>query len=172
MAANPNWARWIFASVATEMKQLADAHDLDSLIEHLDERTDEFIKSPDRAEIRITGPFDNELSKGYHRIIVDINVLLTSIYGGQNKNPYAIIDFAGLFQWRMGQPFPVWNYGKGVGEFNDPDIGTRVQTFLGCLLPIGGKNASIKVQHFGQTDKVDKLKQSVVDARYSIDLEE
>lgn len=172
MAANPNWARWVFASCAYELKTLATSANLAALVEHLDERSDAFMDAPDRVEIRITGPFDQEISKGYHKVIVDLNVLLTSNYGGANKNPYAIIDFAGLFQWRMGQPFPIWNYGKGVGEFNDPDIDTRVQTFLGCLLPVAGKNASIKIQHFGQTDKVDKLKQSVVDARYSIDLEE
>jgi hypothetical protein len=172
MAANPNWARWIFGSIATEMKQLAQAHDLAALIEHLDERTDDFIKSPDRVEIRITGPFDSELSKGYHRLNVDINVLLTSIYGGEKKNPYDILTFAGLFQKRMGEPFPIYNYGKGVGEYNDPNLLTQEQVFLGCLLPLGGKGNAIKVFNFGQTDKVDKLKQSVVDGRYTIDLEE
>jgi hypothetical protein len=171
MAFDPKWPRYIFASCAYEMRQLATAHELPLLIEHLDDRTDAFMQAPNRAEARITGPFEQEQSKGYHHLLVDMNVLLTSIYGGQKKNPYDIIDFGGLFQERMGQPFPVWNYGLGVGEYNDPDSMTRVQTFLGCLLPIPGKNATIKLQHFGQTDKTDKLKQSVVDARYYIDLD-
>jgi hypothetical protein len=172
MAANPNWARWMFSSVATELRTLAEDNNLACLVEHLDERTDAFMKAPDRVEIRITGPFDQALSKGYHRSILDVNVLLTSIYGGQKKNALDILKFAGLYQERMGEPFPVYNYGTEVGEFNDPDVMTRQQIFLGCLLPIAGKNNSVKVFNFGQTDKVDKLKQSVVDVRLSIDLEE
>lgn len=172
MAANPNWAKWMFASVAYELKLVATNANLAALVEHLDDRSDAFMKEPDRVEIRITGPFDQEISKGFHRSTLDVNVLLTSNYGGQAKNALKIIKFAGLFQARMGLPFPVYNYGIEVGEFNDPDTNTRQQVFLGCLLPIGGKNNSVKMFHFGQTDKVDKLKQSVVDARYTIELEE
>jgi hypothetical protein len=172
MAANPNWARWMFSSVAYELKLVATNTNLAALVEHLDERTDAFMEAPDRVEIRITGPFDQEISKGFHRSILDANVLLTSIYGGQKKNALDILKYAGLFQARMGLPIPVYNYGTEVGEFNDPDLMTRQQVFIGCLLPIGGKNNSIKVFNFGQTDKVDKLKQSVVDARYIIELEE
>ena len=85
MAANPNWARWIFHSVADYLKEVATDADLPVLIEHFDERTAAFERATDKAEIRITGPFDQELSKGYHRIYVDVNVLLTSRYDGPEE---------------------------------------------------------------------------------------
>jgi hypothetical protein len=62
MSANANWARWIFASVADHLKYVATATDLPVLVEHLDERTPQFSKATDRAEIRITGPFSQEIS--------------------------------------------------------------------------------------------------------------
>ena len=85
MAANANWARWIFHSVADYLKEVATDADLPVLIEHFDERTAAFEHAGDKAEIRITGPFDQELSKGYHRIYVDANVLLTSRYDRQEE---------------------------------------------------------------------------------------
>lgn len=140
------------------------------LVEHLDERTDAFIKSADRAEIRITGPFDQEISKGYHRVWVDANILLTSRYDGGAKNANDILKYAGLFQQAMSGPIPIWNYGHEAGDYVDADPQTQV--FLGCLLPRPGRSESVRVSHFGQTDKTDKLKQSSVDTRYVTYLEE
>ncbi len=87
---------------------------------------------PIRAEIRITGPFDQELSKGYHRIYVDVNVLLTSRYDGQ-KNAATILKYAGLFHEAMSEPIPVWNFGGEPGDYVEDDPETQV--FLGCLNP-------------------------------------
>ncbi len=178
MAANPNWARWIFHSVADHMKQVATTASLPVLVEHFDERTAAFERATDKAEIRITGPFDQELSKGYHRIYVDVNVLLTSRYDGATKNAATILKYAGLFHEAMSEPIPVWNFGGEPGDYveddpdnpNDPNLLTQV--FLGCLIPRPGKNESVRVMHFGQLDMVDKLKQSEVDARYVMELTE
>lgn len=170
MAADPNWSRWIFASVAFKLKAVATEANLAVLVEHLDERSDAFMKATDRVEIRITGPFTQELSKGSFRIWVDANVLLTSRYDGSAKNAYDILKFAGLFHEAMDSPIPVWNYGPEPGDYLDSDPNTQV--FIGCLLPRPGTNDSIRVFNFGQTDKVDKLKQSAVDARYVMYLEE
>jgi hypothetical protein len=170
MAANPNWSRWIFHSVADYLKQVATEASLPVLIEHFDERTAQFEHASDRAEIRITGPFDQELSKGYHRIYVDVNVLLTSRYDGAKKNAATILKYAGLFHEAMSLPIPVWNFGGEPGDYvaSDPDT----QVHLGCLVPRPGNNNSIRVLHFGQLDKVDKIKQTAVDARYVLYLNE
>ena len=55
MSANPNWARWVFASVATYLKEVALEAELTAIVEGLDDRTTEFMEAPDRCEIRITG---------------------------------------------------------------------------------------------------------------------
>jgi len=170
MSANPNWARWIFHSVAYSLKEVAKDANLPVLIEHFDERTATFERASDRAEIRITGPFDQELSKGYHRVYVDVNVLLTSRYDGGAKNAATILKYAGLFHEAMSQPIPVWNYGGEPGDYVADDNSTHVH--LGCLLPRPGNNNSIRVLHFGQLDKVDKIKQTAVDARYVLELTE
>ncbi len=170
MAANPNWARWIFHSVADYLKDVATDASLPVLIEHFDERTSAFERATDRAEIRITGPFDQELSKGYHRIYVDVNVLLTSRYDGAQKNAATILKYAGLFHEAMSEPIPVWNFGGEPGDY-DEDV-PATQVFLGCLIPRPGKNESVRVMHFGQLDNVDKLKQSEVDARYIMEITE
>lgn len=164
MAMNPNWDRWMFASVAYALKEVAEDADLAVLVEHLDERTDAFMQAPDRVEIRITGPFTQEISKGYYRVWLDANVLLTSRYDGAAKNGYDILRYAGLFQARMSSPIAIWNYGSEDGDFVDGDEGTQIN--LGCFLPRSGKNDSIRAFNFGQTDKTDKLKQTAVDARY------
>ena len=167
MAANPNWARWIFHSVADYLKEVATDADLPVLIEHFDERTAAFERAGDKAEIRITGPFDQELSKGYHRIFVDANVLLTSRYEG-NKNAATILKYAGLFHEAMSGPIPVWNFGGEPGDYVEGDESTQV--FIGCLTSRPGKNESVRVMNFGQLDKVDKIKQTEIDARYVMDL--
>lgn len=164
MSANPNWARWVFASVAHKLKLVATNHSLAVLVDHLDERTDAFMKASDRCEIRVTGPFSQELSEGYHRLWVDCNVLLTSRYDGQRKNAMSIIKLAGLFQEAMSSPIPIWNYGNESGDYIEDDEATHI--FLGCLLPRPGNSEGTKVFHFGQADKTDKLKQTMIDARY------
>ncbi len=179
MAANPNWARWIFHSVASQLKDVATEAHLPCLVEHFDERTAAFERATDRAEIRITGPFDQELSKGYHRIYVDVNVLLTSRYDGAGKNAATILKNAGLFHEAMSEPIPVWNFGGEPGDYveaidpddpDDPNLATQV--FLGCLTPRPGRNDSVRVMNFGQLDNVDKIKQTEVDARFVMELTE
>jgi len=164
MSANPNWTRWIFASVAYALKSVAQENDLAVLVEQLDERTTEFMQATDKVEIRITGPFSQELSKGSFRIWVDANVLLQSRYDGAAKNANDIFKFAGLFHEAMDGPIPVWNYGVEPGDYVDSDPETQV--FIGCLLPRPGNSESVKVFHFGQSTATDKLKESMVDARY------
>lgn len=164
MPANPNWARWIFASTAYALKKVATDASLPVLVEHLDERTQAFMEAPDRAEIRITGPFTTELSHGCFRIFLDANVLLWSRYDGKVKNQYNLLKNAGLFHERMDSPIAVWNYGSLAGDYQDADPSTQV--FLGCLRPKPGRSESIKVFNFGQVDKIDKVKQTAVDAKF------
>jgi hypothetical protein len=168
--ANKNWARWIFASVADCLKQVAIAQNLPVLVEHLDERTETFMAATDRVEIRITGPFIREVSKGYYQIHVSVNVLLTSRYDSDQKNAYSILKYAGSFQEAMDAPISVWNFGGEPGDYEEDDPATQV--FLGCLNPSPGRNESVRVLNFGQIDPVDKIKQTEVDARYVMELTE
>jgi hypothetical protein len=170
MPANPNWTRWIFTSVAYALKAVATNADLAVLVEHLDERSPAFLDASDRVEIRITGPFSQEQSKGYFRLWVDVNVIIESRYDGSVKNATDILKIAGMFQNAMDQTFGIWNYGNEPGDYVDDDPSTHV--FIGCLEPRSGNADSIRVLHFGQSPPPDKLKTSMVDARYVMYLDD
>ncbi len=168
MPADANWPRYIFASVATYLKTIAADNSLPAIVEGLDERTDKYMESTDRAEIRVNGPYSQELSKDYFRLWVDVNVLLTSRMDAK-KNGYEIQRFSGIFLSAMDRPIPVWNYGKQPGDFVEADPDTQIH--LGCLSPRPATSESIKVLHFGQVEKTDRVKQSIVDARYVMFME-
>jgi len=160
-AANPNWARWVFASVATYLKGVAESENLLCLVEGLDERTTEFMASSDRCEVRITGPFTREVSRNYFKVEVVANVLFTSTFG-EAKNQYDILKTIGIFHEAMDGAIAVYRYGEDPGD--DEDV------LVGCLTPASGRNDSVRVLHFGQVDLTTKVKQSMVDARYVMEI--
>ena len=94
MSVDPNWARWVFASLATLLKGVAEDCNLPVIVEGLDERTTAFMEATDRVEIRITGPFTRDLSRNYYELSVDANALFVSRYEG-GKNQYAILQAVG-----------------------------------------------------------------------------
>ena len=124
MAVNPNWARWAFASVATFLKQLAEDAGIPALVEGLDERTTAYMESPQRVEIRMSGPFTKELSKDYYELGVDINLLFTSRYE-INANQYDIIKIVGKFHEALDGPIPMLRLGNEPGDD---------RSLVGCLL--------------------------------------
>jgi hypothetical protein len=128
------------------------------ITEGIHERDTLFMEAPDRAEIRINGPFARELSARYWRLWVDINILVTSNFGTQAKDVYSLERNLGLIHEFADTAIPILRYGSGVGDDG---------TLLGCLRPRSdNKNDSIRVIHFGQLNNVDRLKQGQVDARY------
>lgn len=162
MSANPNWARWIFASIAKNLKDVANTNNIPAIVEGIDDETDAFTEATDHVEIRINGPYTRQLS-GEYQIYMDINVLLTSRFDGQQKNRHAILTNAGLFQEAMDKAILIYKFGNTLADDD---------TYLGCLIPRSGKNDTIRVMHFGKVDPTDKIKQSVVDARYEMFLSE
>ena len=160
MPANPNWARWVFASVASYLKEVAADAEIPVLVEGLDERTTEFMTATDRCEIRITGPFTQEISHDYFRVEVIVNVLFVSRYEEQ-KNQYAIMQKIGVFHEAMDGSIAVYKYGSLPGD--------DLHALVGCLSPIQGRHNAIRVLHFGQITPTDRLKQSMVDASYRME---
>jgi hypothetical protein len=160
MTANPNWARWIFASVATDLKAVAAQCSLPAMVESLDERTTQFMEATDRVEIRITGPFTREMSRHFFQLKVDVNVLLSSRFDAP-KNRYEFVRFAGLFHEAMDGAIAVYRYGDNPGDDD---------TLLGCLSPLSGPNDAVRVFHFGQVTTTDGLRQSMVDGRYVMEI--
>jgi len=160
-----DWPRWIFASAADYFKEIANDEDLPVLVEGLEERTKTFMESADRAEIRITGPFMEELSRGYWRVYMDVSVLLTSRFDGPKKNAYDLYKYAGAIAAAMDTDIEVWNFGSEPGDYTDVP---STQIKLGCLKLQKG----VTVVHFGQTDVTAKVKQCEVNAKYQMEVTE
>ena len=158
MSANPNWARWIFASIAKNLSAVANTNSIPVIVEGINDETDAFTEETDHVEIRINGPYTKEMPGEYH-IQMDINVILTSRFDGAQKNRHVLLTNAGLFHAAMDQVIKVYKYGDSAGDDD---------SYLGCLIPRSGKNDTIRVIHFGKVDSVDKIRQSVVDARYEM----
>ena len=158
---NPHWPRWIFASAADYFKQTAAGINLPILIEGIDEREADKIRANDHVEFRINGPAVTELSRGYFRLDVDVNLLLTSMMGGQTHNAYDIVRQAGVFLQAAAGPISVLKWGDGPEDD---------ETLLGCLTLRTGKRDAVRVIHFGQISRDDRLRQSAVDARYQLHL--
>lgn len=155
---SPDWTRWVFASVTQHFATNVMApNNLPFITEGIHERDTSFMESPDRAEIRINGPFARELSANYWRIWVDINIMVTSNFGNPSKDVYTLERNLGLIHEFADTYIPVKRYGNGV----DDD-----ESLLGCLRPRSEDRDSIRVIHFGQLDAVDRIKQAMVDARY------
>jgi len=159
MSANPNWARWIFASIADNLNTVADTNSIPAIVEGVDDETDAFTEETDRVEIRISGPYSRKLPGNEYHIYMDINVILTSRFDGAQKNRHAILTNAGLFHEAMDQAILIYKFGDAAGDDG---------SYLGCLVPRSGKNDTVRVIHFGKVDPTDKVKQSVVDARYEM----
>jgi len=157
---NTNWPRWIFASIAEYMRPIAAAIPLPLLVEGIDDRIESKMEA-DHAELRVNGPAISEISSDYYRLVVDVNVLLTDLMDGSTENAYDLIQWGGVFQEALSGPISIYKYGSGA---DDDDA------YIGCLEVLGGRD-SVKLFHFGQISKVDRVRQSMVDSRFSIYLE-
>lgn len=160
-APNERWARWFMSSIAEYLNTtVAVPNSLPFLVEGLDDRTEDFMQAPYRAECRVNGPWTRELSKNYWRIWVDINVLLIFQMGGSPTDVYSLDKIAGKFHSAMDTSIAIFRTGLITDDpQNDGSI-------LGCLSPRDGKNDSVRVIHFGQPSKTDRLRQAEIDGRY------
>ena len=161
MSASPNWTRWIFASLATYLKQVATDNDIEALIEGVDDRTDAIMQAPQHVEIAITGPFSREMSRNYYELRVGVRILIQDRMDNPPKNRYSPQRVAGVYHEAMDAVIAVYRYGNDPGDD---------QTLLGCLSPAKGRNDMLRVFHFGQMTPTDRLRQSMVDCWYVMEL--
>ncbi len=161
MAYDPNWPRWVQASVMDHFKIAATAQSFVSLLEGVEERTTAFMEAPNRLEIRINGPFIAEVSANFWHFDVDVNILIFSHMGGQLPNAYEGTDMAGFMAEAASQSIPIKKYGTG---------GQDDQSLIGCLALKSGRKESVKVFHFGEIDSVNRLRQMGVDTSFVMDI--
>lgn len=156
MASDPNWPRWLFASVS---KHFLDRRgDLAFYIEG-QERT---VPAPSELlEFRMDGPYETEINKNYWKLFIEVSILIQSTKDGA--------DFHKIHR-HCGQvaaaftSIPVYKYGDGV----DDD-----QSMFGCLTLVQdiGKRERIQINHFGQIAPDVQLMQSSVEGHFEMFLD-
>jgi len=161
MSVDSNWARWIFSSLAKYLREVATDNEIPAFVEGVEDRTDAVMEASSHVEIAITGPFSREASRGYYILRVGIRVLIQSRMDKSPENRYTPQLIAGLYHEAMDAAIAVYRYGDGPEDD---------QTLLGCLSPLNGKNDAIKVHYFGQMGPTDRLRQSMVDCWYEMEL--
>lgn len=158
---NPNWARWVAASLAVYYKVVADAIGIKLLVEGIDEREAEKMEF-DRAELRVNGPFILQSSPSDFQLDVDSNILLTDLMTGEAENSYNLMTWAGYFQQAAGKSIPVYRYGPDTGGVDDG-------SWVGCLSARGRKSGP-DLYHFGQISTNDRVRQAAVDTQHRMHL--
>ena len=156
---DPNWAKWINASLAVYFKAVADAltPPLPLLVEGIDERESEKMEV-DRAELRVNGPFTRQPSKGYFILDVDTNILLTDLMQGESENTYNLSTWAGYFQQAAEKSIPVYRYGPDTSGVDD-------RSWVGCL-SVRTRKMGPDLYNFGQVSTNDRVRQAAVDTKH------
>lgn len=149
-----SWPRWMQASVGIYLKDVADTAGVKSLVEGLEDRTQEFMTAQTRVEIRVNGPF-TERQSGIHRAKLWVNVLITSGFGSPGKNAFDLTNLLGTVHDAMAAGIPLFRTGAAADDKEQ----------IGCLKVTG----EVKVFHFGQLTAEDRIRQGMVTAAYYYD---
>jgi hypothetical protein len=152
-----HWPRWIVASVARHF----DARRQGLLMFIEGENHEENVA--DYVELRVDGPFILELSRGYFKLIVEVNVFVIS--ARNDEDLYKIYRDCGTVAAAFTGSIDVFKLGDGV----DDD-----QSLLGCLVLIrsGDQREALRVSHFGQISAVTPILRSSVEGHYHMELRE
>lgn len=155
---NKHWARWIFASIS---EYFDAAITIPVFIEGMDRETKDLSSF---AEIRIDGPWFNELSANYWRIYIEVNVLIQTVMNDSDLHRF--YKDIGDVNFAFQQNIPV--YKRADNEGNNGD-----DSRLGCFQFVTDRydREQIKTSNFGQIDKNVKLQQATVEAHYEMFLD-
>lgn len=150
-AVNPFWHRWIFASVAKHLKTAATAGGVTLNVSMLDQADDAFKALSSRAEATISGPRSKEVSKGEHRVIVDVFITVSSLTD-ETANNYDHIDKVGILANALDQCVLVKDYGP---------TGTGGTVTLGVLQLVLDDGDEVTVIHVRPAEKDNQVHSTI-----------
>jgi hypothetical protein len=75
------------------------------------------------------------------------------------EDAYGIARWGGEFEQAMTDRIPIYKFGSG-GDDDD--------SLIGCLTHRKGRAESIRLLHFGQISRTDRVRQAMVDGRYEM----
>ena len=149
MTLNQNWARWIFASITKHFND-----NRQGLVLHIEGTHRDTNTETDLCELRIDGPWFNEVSKDYWIIRLEVNILVQVTMN--DSNFHKIHTNVGI----MASAFTDIE----VKKYGDDD------SLLFCLQleqkPRNRSNDAIIISHFGQLDPNIKIQQATIEGHY------
>ena len=157
MAQDPNWARWIRASITKWFDDHRQATSPNSYLFFEGQDRDETVR-PDWAELRLMGPWMLELSKDYWMFDMRVNLFIACAI--DKDDLYKIQRIQGIYAPIFANTIPVFRLGDG--EFDDG-------TLMECLQLSVERNDMIQILNFGMvntTDHVTRMEQSAIQAKY------
>lgn len=161
MSMNPNWPRWIKASVVKWFTDqlvtipLAALPVQPSLPVYVEEADRSVLRGDtDWCEIRINGPGGRQQSPIDWWLYVDINILVSSIRN--EKDAYQIERNNGLVVAAFAANICVFRYGTGI----DDDSG-----YEGTLIGRSDMKSELMISNFGAVPDV-RVIQSTIEGRY------
>lgn len=151
---NPNWNRWIYASLTDHFQSLRQ--NIPFFVEGQN-RPDDVSEF---AEFRMDGPLYNELNNHYWYIDITATIIIQSV---QNDSDIHRLDrLIGIFLAAFTTDIPVFRYG------DDPD--TDDQDQFGCLRLSPAFGERIRVDKFGQIQVAMPVTQASLEAHYIMSL--
>ena len=151
---NPNWARWIKASVN----------------KHFDDRRNNlfmFVEGSNRVtstkqsyfELRVDGPKSMEISRNFYKLEIEINAVVNTIMGG--KKLYNIDTATGFVASIFTRTINIYNYGGETGDDS---------SFVGCLRLKQEFRDKLIITNLGQIDPNTRINRSIVEGHYYTEL--
>jgi len=149
--ANPNWARWIFASVSKHFDDRKGDYEL-----FIEGQYRNVNPPKDFFELRMDGPYITEQNKGYFQVYVEINVLVQSHM--DDTNYHRIHETTGYVS-SIYTGIKLYKFGNGPLD---------TQEEFGCLrlLQNTQKRNRIEINQFGQIDPKVRLMQASIEGHY------
>lgn len=148
-----HWPRWVFASISKHFSDQFQAAGVPLFVEGDDRDT---AQLQDFAEFRMDGPRIRELSKGYFRLYVPVNILVHSSMNDQST--HRLHTTLGKALEAFSDSITVFKLGA------DPVIDDG--TSLVCMVQMREKLDELRVNHFGQVDTTSRIQQASVEGHY------
>lgn len=157
MAQDPNWARWIKASIYSWFEAHRQATAPNNVL-YFESNDRETSTVSDWAELRFMGPWLQELSRNYWMFDITVNLFIASAI--DPKDLYKIDRLKGIYLPMFADTIGVFRL--GTGTFDD-------STLMECLILQSSGNNMIQVINLGivnSTDHVTRLEQCAIQAKY------
>src|SRR4051812_30341190 len=109
MSADPNWERWVFASISDHFNTVITAamSDAKMYVEGADKTNDD----PKYFEFRMDGPYLRQISRNFWEIWVNVNILCIAKRDGTDF--HTIHRMAGVASSAFSNSISVLKFGSG-----------------------------------------------------------